>query len=300
MKEVCAVTVTPREVYSRKGNIYGACGIVLTIPILSNEYLVFSLIRPSRKFTEKLYSAARKKITISSHQELLKYRDLLATLVGSHLGVKKDQSLLDKNLAEFCVRKKLPFLPNELQGEFLHASSQWEEIEQGFKLTGPQTIQFSALVKVEDKLLMNPIKSVLGVIDGVSQAKNGTLLLSILTKIPTGDDLHNQLRAWVTKRNAAKKIAKRLKIPQENALTLRNIMRYRIVQGHFRNLDAFNQFRQEVFQPMTLPFKGVTRIENDHIVYGPLQNTIHSQRDISAETSDEEVFYSFEDVLGDN
>lgn len=290
----------PRDVYSRKGNIFGTCGIVLTTPLLQEQYLVFSLIKPSRKLTQKLYSAARKNVTISSHQDLLKYRDLLSTLVGSHLRVKKDQAMLDKNLADFCIRKKKPFLPNELQGEFVHAVQQWEEIEQGFKLKERQTLRLSLLIKAEDKLLVDPEKGVLGVVDGVSQAKNGTILLSVLTNTPTGDTLHDLLKTWVAKRNAAKKIAKRLKVSPEVALTLRNIMRYRIVRGHFRNLDAFNRFRQEVFQPMEVPLKGVVQIESDRLVYGTLQKAaLLSDAPSPTESTDEEVFYSFEEALGD-
>ncbi|MFX0201443.1 MAG: hypothetical protein ACFFCW_35450 [Candidatus Hodarchaeota archaeon] len=296
--------MTPRDVYSRRGNPYGTCGILQTIPGLEpQKYLVFSLIKPSRKFTEKIYSAARKKIKITSHQDLLKYRNLLATLVSSQLRVNKDQALLPKNLAEYCIRKKLPFLPNELQGEFLCASSKWDEIEQGFKLKGTMTILYSSLVKVLDKLLVDPEEGVLGYVDGVSQAKNGTILLSVLAKIPTGDPYHNLLRAWVAKRNPEKKIAKRLNVSRKAALTWRNIMRYRIVNGHFQSLDAFNKFREEVFQPKTVPFKGVTRIEQERIVYGPVKkdvlliNATSSTGDFSAESPQREVFYSFEEAL---
>ncbi|MFX0208024.1 MAG: hypothetical protein ACFFDT_18705 [Candidatus Hodarchaeota archaeon] len=296
--------MTPRDVYSRKGNPYGTTGIEVTVPGLKpQKYLVFSLIKPTRKLTEKIYSAARKKIKISSHQDLLKYRDLLATLVGSHLRVNKDQALLPKNLAEYCIREKLPFLPNELQGEFLCTTYQWEEIEHGFKLKGARTILFSDAVNVLDKLLVDSEKGVLGYVDGVSQAKNGTILLSVLAKIPTGDPFRSLLRAWVAKRNPEKKIAKRLNISRKAALTWRNIMRYRIVNGHFRRLDAFNKFREEVFQPMTVPFKGVTRIEQDRIVYGPVKkealliNDISSPGDFLAESSEREVFYSFEEAL---
>lgn len=296
--------MTPREVYSRKGNPYGTTGIEVTVPGLKpQKYLVFSLIKPSRKLTEKIYSAARKKIKISSHQDLLKYRNLLATLVGSHLRVNKDQALQPKYLAEYCIRKKLPFLPNELHGEFLCATYQWEEIEHGFKLKGTMTILLSNVVDVLDKLLVDSEEGVLGYVDGVSQAKNGTILLSVLAKIPTGDPFRNLLRAWVAKRNPEKKIAKRLNVSRKAALTWRNIMRYRIVNGHFRNLDAFNKFREEVFQPMTVPFKGVTRIEQERVVYGPVKketlliNDTSSTGDFSAESSEREVFYSFEEAL---
>lgn len=296
--------MTPREVYSRKGNPYGTTGIELTIPSLeSQKYLVFSLIKPSRKLTEKIYSAARKKIKISSHQDLLKYRDLLATLVGSHLNVKNEQALLAKNLADYCIRKKLPFLPIELHGEFLCAASKWEEIAHGFKLKGTMTILFSNVVNVLDKLLVDSAEGVLGYVDGISQAKNGTILLSVLAKIPTGSSYRNLLRAWVAKRNPERKIAKRLNVSRKAALTWRNIMRYRIVNGHFRNFEAFNKFREEVFQPMTVPFKGVTRIEQEHIVYGPVKkdalliNDTSSTGDFSAESPEREVFYSFEEAL---
>ena len=264
---------------------------------------MFSLIKPSRKLTEKIYSAARKKIKISSHQDLLKYRDLLATLVGSHLHVKNEQALLAKNLADYCIRKKLPFLPNELHGEFLCAASKWEEIAHGFKLKGTMTILFSNVVNVLDKLLVDSAEGVLGYVDGISQAKNGTILLSVLAKIPTGSPFHNLLRAWVAKRNPDRKIAKRLNVSRKAALTWRNIMRYRIVNGHFRNFEAFKKFREEVFQPMTVPFKGVTRIEQERIVYGPVKkdalliNDTSSTGDFSAESPEREVFYSFEEAL---
>jgi len=266
---------------------------------------VFSLIKPSRKLIEQIYSEARKIITISSHQELLKYRDLLATLAGSHLGVQKTQALVDKNLAEFCIRKKLSILPTEIQERFLRASSQWEEFEQGVKLVGPQTIRFSTLVPIEDKLIVDPNENVLGIVEGVSQAKNGTILLSVLTKIPTSAEFNEQLKTWVAKRNPEKKIAKHLKISQADALTLQNIMRYRLMQGHFQNLAAFNRFREEVFQPITVPFKGVIQIEEARIVYGVTQNEAKlvdtpGSADISADSPDEEVFYSFAEVLDED
>ncbi|MFQ6124402.1 MAG: hypothetical protein ACE5R6_07340 [Candidatus Heimdallarchaeota archaeon] len=296
--------MTPREVYSRKGNPYGTSGIEVTIPgIEPQKYLVFSLIKPSRKLTEKIYSAARKQIKISSHRDLLKYRDLLATLVSSHLHVHKDQALQPTNLAEYCIRKKLPFLPYELYGEFLCAASQWGEIEQGFKLKGPMTILFSNVANVIDKPLVDPEKGVLGYVDGISQAKNGTILLSVLVKIPTGDTFHNLLRAWVAKKNPEKKISKRLKVSRKAALTWPNIMRYRIVNGHFRNLESFNHFREEVFQPTMVPFKGVSRIEEKCVVYGTITNeTLLSSDtrpsgDIAVESSEGEVFYSFEEAL---
>lgn len=296
--------MTPRDVYSRKGNPYGTTGIEVTVPGLKpQKYLVFSLIKPSRKLTEKIYCAARKKIKISSHQDLLKYRDLLATLVGSHLRVNKDQALQPKNLAEYCIRKKLSFLPNELHGEFLCATYQWGEIEHGFKLKGTMTILFSNVINILDKLLVDSEESVLGYVDGVSQAKNGTILLSVLAKIPTGDSFRNLLRAWVAKRNPERKIAKRLNVSRKAALTWRNIMRYRIANGDFRNLDAFKKFREEVFQPMTVPFKGVTRIEQKRIVYGPVKkdalliNDTSSTGDFSAESPEREVFYSFGEAL---
>ncbi len=296
--------MTPRDVYSRKGNPYGTTGIEVTVPGLKpQKYLVFSLIKPSRKLTEKIYSTARKKITISSHQDLLKYRDLLATLVGSHLRVNKNQALQPKNLAEYCIRKKLSFLPNELHGEFLCATNQWGEFEHGFKLKGTRTILFSNVVNFLDKLLVDSEESVLGYVDGVSQAKNGTILLSVLTKIPTGDSFHNLLRTWVAKRNPERKIAKRLNVSRKATLTWRNIMRYRIVNGDFQNLDAFNKFREKTFQPMTVPFKGITQIEKKCIVYGPVKketlliNDTSSTGDFSAESSEIEVFYSFEEAL---
>jgi len=80
-------------------------------------------------------------------------------------------------------------------------------------------------------------------------------------------------------------------------------MRYRIVNGHFRNFEAFKKFREEVFQPMTVPFKGVTRIEQERIVYGPVKkdalliNDTSSTGDFSAESPEREVFYSFEEAL---
>ena len=49
-------------------------------------------------------------------------------------------------------------------------------------------------------------------------------------------------------------------------------MRYRIIQGHFQNLAAYNRFREEVYQPMTVPFKGVIKIEEARLVYGVSQN----------------------------
>ncbi len=298
-----------QDVYSRKGNLFGKDGIVQTIPDYSGEYLVFTLLKPNRKFTEKMYSAARKKVSINSHQELLKYRGLLARLVGSQLRVKRDQALLDTNLADYFIRKKLPFLPTEIQTELIHASSTWKRTEQGFKLTGPQTIQFLSLVKTQDIRVLDTNNNFKGIVEGVTQAQNGTIMLSLLTQIPTDENLPKMLKAWVAKRNADKKIANRLKIPKENALTLRNIMRYRIVQGHFKNLSGFNQFRQEAFSPITLPFQGIIRIESDHIIYKqtqieskPNEEILGSQPPISItdKPADEEIFYSFEELFNED